>query len=78
MLSLIMVILHRQTPILASEFSTFCKVTIYINLSIIQRESLGLRIPFLTLSYQTRLAFLFLLVLSVSQPTMITALSMQI
>ena len=71
MLSLIMVILHRQTP-------TFCKVTIYINLSIIQRESLGLRIPFLTLSYQTRLAFLFLLVLSVSQPTMITALSMQI
>ena len=39
MLSLIMVILHRQTPIFASEFSTFCKVTIYINLSIIQRES---------------------------------------
>ena len=32
----------------------------------------------MTLSYQTRLAFLFLLVLSVSQPTMITALSMQI
>ena len=28
----IMVILHRQTPILASEFSTFWKVTIYINL----------------------------------------------
>ena len=34
--------------------------------------------PFLTLSYQTRLAFLFLLVLSVRQPTVITGLSMQI
>ena len=33
--------------------------------------------PFLTLSYQTRLAFLFLLVLSVRQPTVITGLSMQ-
>ena len=34
--------------------------------------------PFLTLSYQTRLAFLFLLVLSVRQPTVITGLSTQI
>ena len=59
-------------------FNRFWKATIYINLQIIQRELLGLVSPFVTLSYQTRLAFLFLLVLSVRQLTVITALSMQI
>ena len=34
--------------------------------------------PLFSLSYQTRLGFLFLLVLSVRQPTVITALSMLI
>ena len=49
-----------------------------INLYIIQRELFGLGSPLFSLSYQTRLGFLFLLVLSVRQPTVITALSMLI
>ena len=44
----------------------------------IQRELFGLGSPLFSLSYQTRLGFLFLLVLSVRQPTVITALSMLI
>ena len=49
-----------------------------INLYIIQRELFGLGSQLFSLSYQTRLGFLFLLVLSVRQPTVITALSMLI